>query len=332
MKKDIPLQEQRFFYIRKTGRLLLIAPVIISGLAYVILQWSLTGQIVDTLFVGLLFGASVILVFGIYMLGSHLIMKSPAFFLAAFEDQKKMDAAKIHADFLQLIFDTKKMTITGILYGLLLAGSPIVLELWSENGILLFNLSIFLFFVNFITGAALYSLVRFIEKMYRITPFIHIDLWQANSDKTDFLLGMTRKMTVIASIYISLCMISILFSKFPINVMILSYAAFSGLIFLTILIVTPAPVMKKLKQAKMEALTELDLRIQELFSVGSKENDQLGNSEELTKLRNLFELREKIEQMNTFPFKVKSILAALSVIFFSALPVIVRTILDLFFG
>ncbi len=180
MKKDIPLQEQRFFYIRKTGRLLLIAPVIISGLAYVILQWSLTGQIVDTLFVGLLFGASVILVFGIYMLGSHLIMKSPAFFLAAFEDQKKMDAAKIHADFLQLIFDTKKMTITGILYGLLLAGSPIVLELWSENGILLFNLSIFLFFVNFITGAALYSLVRFIEKMYRITPFIHIDLWQAN--------------------------------------------------------------------------------------------------------------------------------------------------------
>ncbi len=143
---------------------------------------------------------------------------------------------------------------------------------------------------------------------------------------------MTRKMTVIASIYISLCMISILFSKFPINVMILSYAAFSGLIFLTILIVTPAPVMKKLKQAKMEALTELDLRIQELFSVGSKENDQLGNSEELTKLRNLFELREKIEQMNTFPFKVKSILAALSVIFFSALPVIVRTILDLFFG
>lgn len=331
MKKEIPIQEHSFFYIRNTGRLLLIAPVIISGLTYVILQWSLTGQIVDTLFVGLLFGASVILVFGIYMLGSHLIMKSPAFFLAAFEDQKKMDAAKIHAEFLHLIFDAKKMTITGVLYGLFLAGSPVVLQLWPDNGILLVSLSIFMFFVNFITGAALYSLVRFIEKMYRITPSIQIDLWQANSGKTDFLLGMTRKLTVLASIYISLSMMSILFSKFPLNSLIVGYAIFSGVVFITVLVVTPAPIMRKLKQAKIDTLGELDNRIHELFKASGSKNRQLDNIEDLSKLRNLFELRDKIEQMNTYPFKLKSVFAFLSVIFFSALPVIVRLMLDLFF-
>lgn len=184
MKKEITVKEHNFFYLRKTGQILLVTPVIFSGLVYVILQWYFTGEIDDTIFVGLLFGASVILVYGVYLLGNHMILKSPSFFLAAFEDQKKMDAANMHADFLHHIFDAKKMSISGLFYGIILSLFPVLVRVWPENWLLLASLSLFMFFVNYVTGAALYCLVRFIEKTYRITPLIQIDLWQANSGRS----------------------------------------------------------------------------------------------------------------------------------------------------
>jgi hypothetical protein len=322
----------RSFFLTKTGLFTLITPVIISGIIYIIFQWLYLQQIYDALFVGLLFGSSIVLVYGMYMLGNHLVQKSPAFFLAAIIDSKKKEAAQIHADFISIIFDTKLMAICGIVYGLIVAGAPLVLGLWDDHLLLQLNLSIFLFFVNLITGAAIYSLVRFIEKMYRITPAIHIDLWQSNSDKTDFLLGMTRKMTVLASIYISLSMMSLMFSVFPLHPLVISYAIFAGLLFVAVLLVSPAPVVSKLKKAKMTALSELDTRINQIFSTSADSHKQLDNSEDLIKLRNLFELREKIESMNTWPFKTKSLIAAFYIAFFSSLPVLIGEILGRFFS
>lgn len=332
MKHHPELSSTSYFFVRKIGFYALLTPVIISGIIYVIVQWLLTGLIADSFFVGLLFGASFVLVYGIYLLGNHMVQKSPAFFLSALSDERKKQAAEIHHEFTGIIFETRLMILFGVIYGLLVGATPFVLELWKESLLLRINLSVFLFFVNFITGAAIYSLVRFIEKMHKITPAIHIDLWQSNSDKTDFLLGMTRKMAVLASIYISLSMLSLTFSIFPMNALVLGYAVFAGMVFLAVLFLSPAPIVSKLKKAKMSALSELDARIYELFSTASDSPKQLDNSDDLIKLRNLFELREKIESMNTWPFKTKSLIAALYIAFFSSLPVLIGEVLGRFFG
>ena len=67
-------------------------------------------------------------------------------------------------------------------------------------------------------------------------------------------------MSVLASLYIALSLTSILFSQIPVNAAVISYGVFSGIILLSVLFVSPAPVVQKLKDEKLEWLTSQGLK------------------------------------------------------------------------
>ena len=324
------VSQESYLITRSEGRSVMLGAVILAGLVYVVTQWYRTGTMEDALFVGLLFGASIILVLGIAALGRHLIKKGLPFLLTALDDSRKPEAINMHKKMCDNILGNRETILAGAGYGVLVAMAPWVMEIWQEDPILRSLLSLFLFFVNFITGLALYSLVRFMEQTHRLIPDIHIDVWQCNSGKTEFIIGLTRKMVLLASIYISLSMVSLLFSKFSLDAVIVGYALFAALVFISVLVISPAPVVRKLKNAKSEALNELDVRIQQLFN--HSDDGGLDNDEQISKLKNLLDLREKIEEMNTWPFRMKSFLTGVSVVLFSSLPVLIQVLLEIFWG
>ncbi len=313
------------------GKIAFIAPTIFTGLIYLIFQWFITKNIVDSLFVGLLFGSTVILVLGLSSMAKHVTNRGLNFFSSSLDLETEKEIFEKYQNYCAKILHVPGMIITGFLYGIAVSVTPFLFDIWPDHFVLKFAMTLFLLAVNFVTGAALYSLARYIEQSYRIAPLINIDLWQANSGKTDFLLGMTRKMSVLASVYIALSLTSILFSLIPVNTAVISYGIFSGSILLCVLFVTPAPVVQKLRDEKVKMLNDLDDRIHDLLP-GSYSNLNTDDTGELERMKSLLELREKIENLNVWPFRIKSIIATFSVIFFSALPILVRTILEIFFS
>lgn len=324
-------KKYRAVFTDSKGKIAFIAPTIFTGLIYLILQWFNTQNIIDSIFVGLLFGSTVILVLGLSSMAKHVTNRGLNFFSSSLNLETESEIFEKYQTYCAKILHVPGMIIAGLLYGIAVSFTPFIFEIWPDHFVLKFTMALFLLAVNFVTGAALYSLVRYIEQSYRIAPLINIDLWQANSGKTDFLLGMTRKMSVLASVYIALSLTSILFSLIPVNTAVISYGIFSGSILLSVLFVTPAPVVQKLKDEKLRMLSDLDDHIHDLLPE-SYSSLNTNDAVELERMKSLLELREKIENLNVWPFKVKSVIATISVIFFSALPILVRTILELFFG
>ncbi|PWN06358.1 hypothetical protein [Rhodohalobacter mucosus] len=321
----------RAVFTNPKAKVSFIAPTILTGLIYLILQWFVTQNIVDSIFVGLLFGSTVILVFGLSSMAKHVTNRGLNFFSSSMDLEAEKEIFGRYQEYCAKILHFPGMMIAGLLYGTAVSLTPFLFDIWPEHFSLKLTLAVFLFAVNFVTGAAVYSLVKYIEQTYKIAPLINIDLWQANSGKTDFLLSMTRKMAVLASVYIALSLTSVLFSLIPINSIVISYGIFSGMILLSILFITPAPVVQKLKEEKIKMLNDLDDHIHDLLP-NSYSDLNSGDTIELERMKSLLELREKIENLNVWPFKFKSIVATLSVIFFSALPILVRTILEVFFN
>lgn len=226
--------------------------------------------------------------------------------------------------------NTFRMTISGIIYGVVVGSSPFFLNLWEhflQNRI---YLSLFLLFVNFITGVAFYSLITFYFHSFKLGELIKVDLWNVDNPSTRFLLGATRRISVLSSFYVSICLSSILFSVFPITGLVITYSIFACLILLSSLIIPSYPVYQKLKDAKEKNLTDIDAKLNELFYKTINEVKSGGSNFDLKQFEILFQLRDRIESVTILPFKSKTLSAALSIILVSIIPVIVQIILERF--
>ena len=224
--------------------------------------------------------------------------------------------------------NTPRMTISGIIYGAAVGSSPFLLNLWEPFVYNKIFLALFLFIVNFITGVAFYSLIMFYFHSFKLGDMIKVDLWNVDNPSTRFLLGATRRISVLSSFYVSICLSSILFSVFPISSLVITYSIFACAILLSSLIIPSYPVFHKLKAAKEKNLSEIDTKLNELFYKTINEVKSGGSNFDLKQFEILFQLRDRIESVTILPFKSKTLSAGLSIILVSIIPVIVQIILE----
>lgn len=304
--------------------------LLISGIIYIIVQWLNTEEIVDSVFISMLVGATVLLLFGLKYSSIYLQNKGKDFysFIISTDDPEKV--LKDHQSFFRSTINTSRMTVSGIVYGIIVGSSPFLLNLWGNIPQNRIYLSIFLFLVNYITGLAFYSLIMFYLHSFRLGEKIKIDLWRVDNPSTRFLLGATRRISLLSSLYVSLCLSSILFSLFPITELIIAYSIFACLILLSSLIIPSYPVMDKLKKAKQKNLEEIDIKINDLFYGMIDKVNSGSNDIDWKQLEILFQLRDRIESVTVLPFKSKTVSAAVSIVLISIVPVIVQIILEKF--
>jgi len=322
--------EFKSLFLTTKGKIAILFPVIASGVLYVIYQWYFLSDIVDTLFIGLLFSASILLVIGISRIGNQLNRSGDSLYINI-ENRADDDYLTTSKNIVfEQIINSPLIIISGLVYGSIIATAPYILNAWPNNLTLLVSLSVFLFFVNTLTGMGLYGIFRFIMFTHDISGKIQIELWQANSKVTDYLLSAIRNLSLLSSAYIAISMISIIFSVFTFGTIVLSYAVFSGMVLVLVVIVTPRPIVKTLRKAKLISLNEIDARIELLYKKFQSEEESF-QTDIVDRLKNLLELREKIENMNIVPYRVKSIITVLTIIILSILPVIIEVLLNYYF-
>ncbi len=303
------------------------------GLVYVSAQWFQTGTIADSIFVSILLGATFLLLVGLHGVRGYLVRRGLDFYLFVFSTTDPAQAYERHHQLLCSVIHPRRMILSGSVYGLMVGTAPWLLQTWPESPTLLILLSLFLFFVNFATGMAFYALLMFFRHAVEMGRMLHIDLWQISNPSTSFLLGSSRRITLLASLYISMCLSSILFSVLPVGGLVVIYSIFAGIILLASLIIPPLPVAQKLRDAKAQVLYDLDQQLNQVF-YGTLEKLKKGDrqSVDMAEFEALLQLREKIAGLNILPFKSKSITAGASIIFFSLIPVLLQFVLQKFFG
>lgn len=305
----------------------LVSATLLTGIAYILAEWRLTGTVTDAIFVSLLVAATASLMIGMRTLAAHLEARGIAFFAFTMRIE---DVAGGHDGFRRLwrsVFNPRRMTLAGVAYGLAVSGSPFLLDAWPESLALRVMVAIFLFTVNYATGVAFYALITFFVESIRLGPLVKVDLWHRENPSTTFFTQAARQIALLASVYVSLSLCSIIFSPLPLGGVVYGYSAFAALTIIATLIVPIIPVGREQGRVKQEALLEIDLQIQAEYRQMMHAMKASGQPTSFDKLERILALRQKVESIETWPFKLKSILTSVGVAVISSVPVVVQVLL-----
>ncbi len=315
-------------YTALIAQAVLIGATFLTGTGYVLLQWLRVSVVLDAWFVSMLIGATAILAIGLAHIDKYIRNKGLGFFLFCCAKEHPSEAFAEHEAMCRAVMNPRRMTLTGILYGLTIGAAPMVLDVWNDDVILRSALAGFMFVVNFVTGIAFCGLITFFIRSLSMGRIIKVNLWQVNNPGTAFVLGATRRIAILASLYICICISSILFSVLPITGWVIAYSFFAAFIILATLAIPPSPIVAKLKQAKEAAVLAIDKQLHLSFYKTLDEATPKESQVDFEKVKTLLELREKIDAIDIWPFRVKSFITAASVILFSSIPVFLQLILE----
>ena len=204
----VPSSYAHIGYASTAWTVRIIALCFVTGTLYVPLQWYRHGDIKDAEFVSMLIAATMILMFGLRRLQRYIVTKGLDFYSFVMSTRDPEKAVLEHDKLCTSVFNFRRMTISGVLYGMTIASAPFVLGVWKDDLLLRSSLSLFMFFVNFVTGVTFYGLLTFFHHAVKMGAMVRIDLWHVDNPSTNFLLGATRRLSMLASIYICICISS----------------------------------------------------------------------------------------------------------------------------
>jgi hypothetical protein len=299
--------------------------LILLGIVYILIQYVIFNDIKDSLFIGLLFGGSFILLFGIKWIQVFFKEKIVLFYnnLDKNEKLEKNDFGLLT----KKIFKNPLALVCGVGYGLGVGYVPFLLNIWDDSLTLQLFLSIFLFIVNFLTGTSLFSLIMLFVFLYKTSNYLSISLYDRNNPASNFVADLSKRASIIASFYIAFSITSIYFSELPINSMTISYSIFAGIVILTAYIVPMIPIRNKIQIQKISILNEISSLLQnELNQLIS--NAKLEHEINIEKYNSLLELRTKISGIQSIPIGFKAFWNSIYIILITLLPVFIQIILE----
>jgi hypothetical protein len=312
------------------ANILFIGLPLVVGSLYVLRQWYVFKSVEDAIFVSMLIAATMILLKGIKIIHSYFVNKGIDFYRFVLSSDFPGKAYQVYSDLYKEVFDSKRMLLAGVLYGILIGSSPIIFNLWEGQLLLLILLCVFLFFVNFVTGIAFFGLVKFFIRSFSLANIIKVDLWKFENPSTNFLINISRQISCLTVIYISISISSLLFSEFSFNRIVIGYSFFACITALSVLFLPLIPIARERKEEKLKALSEIDEELQKEFQEMIKEVKSSQGAVNLSRLESLLSLREKIASILIWPLRSKLLSSTLYIILISSIPVILKFFLEKF--
>lgn len=311
----------------KANILFVVLPLVVGSL-YILRQWYVFKAVEDAIFVSMLIAATMILLKGIRIIHNYFVNKGIDFYRFVLSSDFPGKAYQVYSDLYKEVFDSKRMLLTGVLYGILVGASPIIFDLWEGHLLLLILLCVFLFFVNFVTGIAFYGLIKFFIRSFSLGKIIKVDLWKFENPSTNFIINISRQISWLTVVYISISIASLLFSEFPFNRIVIGYSCFACITALSVLFLPLVPIARERKEEKLKALSEIDEELQIEFQKMIQKVKSTQDVVNLSRLESLLSLREKIASILIWPLRSKLLSSTLYIILVSSIPVILKFFLE----
>lgn len=194
--------------------------------------------------------------------------------------------------FVAQIFRFRFMLAGGIGWGVLFSSFPFLFSVYEKIPDLQIWLSIFLFSLNLITGAVLVALIFLLRQSWELATLdTKITLYSRSTLFSTDYTALLRTVTLIAAVHILLALISVAFSTFPTQ-WLLIFALFSISILLIIYFVPQIPVKRRLESEKIDLVNRIGAQKKQIL-----ESDL--TPEALKHLGELNALEEKVGSVST---------------------------------
>lgn len=318
-------------YTSRLGSRTLFMQTAVIGTAYVAVEWFTLGEVRDTTFVSMIVGATALLSLG--MRGVALYLSDHALDYFRLVEEEARATLGGYQELVRSLFDPRSMTLSGCVYGLLVGTAPVLTNAWPDRPVLQGALCVLLFSVNFPTGVAFYGLVRFIIRARKMSKFAPVSLWHIEDPATEFLLTTTRRIVLLAAVYIAICISSVLFSMIPLQELVIAYSVFSAGVILVTYFAPILPFVIRMRREKRHARQRVSRQLHEEFQkvVHEASDDQSGvGPAELENTQTLMDLRKEIASAPIWPFRSQILTTVLYVLSVSSLPAVLQAMLENF--
>lgn len=235
MRHETPLPVDSMIFPLPARGAALGACLVTAG-AYLGAQSAARGAIRDVVFVSILFGASGLLVVGLHRTRDFSVRNGVTACVLGSVDAGDTITLDLFRSLLAEVFHPRRMLVTGVLYGIAVASAPWVLHARPDDAHLRIALSAFLWAVNFVSA---HALIQFLARMYRLGGGISADVWGLKKPAMRFTFAVSRRVGLLASVYIGLALTSILFSVLPLKPPVILYSILAGAVALAAVVVPP---------------------------------------------------------------------------------------------
>jgi hypothetical protein len=301
--------------------------LIISCIIYSLIQLSINKTISDTLFISLTLGESLFVLYAGYRILLFIVRNEVIFNSSNISTVSPSFSAKEYSNLINIFNNFKVILAIILIWATIMGLMPIIQKYWAASSILNIYYGIFLFFTNIITSYFLIVLLLFFRLSGRLWNLVHVELWKRKNISAKFLFRLTKIIVFVAAIYMASSLTAWLTSpKVPFGPEIFVFIIFSILLLIGCIILPSMPYIRKVSNLKNEALTEMDSKIQDEYQNIIKTLQEKDADVSFNRMNSLIEMRQRIESINVFPFRLETISASLSIILISLLPVIIEYI------
>lgn len=291
------------------------------AIIYLSIEYVVFKKTHDIIFVSILTGATIFLIFKLYDLFEHF---------KNLDLYEIFDICDLKTKHLNTIFNYRKSFLTGISYGtiffFLFYYYSNLCDYYSNHVILKFSLCIFVAICNFTTGVAIYFLFNFImHSLVSLKNEVIKHQSEIFENKSTSIFRTTiKKIANIMVYYISFSLISMIFANVHIpSFLILIYTVFSIILLLIVYICPELQIRNKIKLIRKSYNLMLNTRVNECYkNIETSENI----NSELEIINNVNFIRESLNNkiIINFIYKVSQIFW---LIIIAILPVIIDKVI-----
>lgn len=299
--------------------IVLIIFTIISGIYYLTLQQSINHEIIDLIYVILLcFAASLLFL---------------SFVLIKIWVKRKIKTCNLLPLFQPILDSLQSFNslIFGFVYGIAaVVVFAILLNVWDNNDVLKYSLLLFQFFVGALSGFGFYQVLNFVFQLVKITKTIKISFFHVHSPVVLFIQNSIRIVALLTSIYVSICISSILFTEVIHiqNIFVTIYSVLSFSLILLIFFIPLIPISQKIKKTKNESLYEIENKLFEIYEQEIHSGKKMLHMETLESFDTFLKFRSEIMATHNWPF-INNWLTTVATVFVSSItPVILEQLLQ----
>jgi hypothetical protein len=306
--------------------------VLLSAIFYMVIQWIIINEIKDSLYISLSLIASIFILYFARNIIKFIIDNGPSFYSSAISLKDPAKSKQEYDKLLRIFTNFRLLIPFGIGWGSIAGLLPLFLKLWPNNTTIAASFGIFLFCICFITGFFLFILISFFFVSKKLWDLIQVELWKRDNTASEFLLALSRKTSFVAAIYIAITITAwIITPVVPASKELIIYVIFSIVLLIGSVVIPIRPFTMKLLFMKHNALSDIDEKIQNEYT--GIIDDLKANRKDVNfdQMNLLIEMRKKIEEIQVYPYRIKTLTASLSIIIIALLPVIVQFIFTKFF-
>jgi len=305
-------------------KVVLVLSPVVFGMAYLIVNREALRSTHGDVFVGLLLGATYVLVEGLRLMHAYVVHRAPAFFAKAARPGEDEEAERAAQAFIRATFSDRRMLTGGLIYGLLVATAAALIAR-GESGSPLIEvlLWLFLFAVNYVAGMGFTGLVYLFRALWESREYLVVTVWRRSNESTRFVDDIRVRSAALAAVYVGLSLSSIVyFPSLAHSGLVTVYSLMATVVILVALIGPGMVIRSRLEDARGEAMNKVDAQLQAEFGALFPAGEVEPIRERLEKIDGLLALRDKIEGMAPPPLSWRTLRTAVGSVAMTVLSMI----------